>query len=167
MSLGALARYAGERPPQPLVTALGTIAARVDAASRALETRGPSATVPDLVAALTAVRDLSAQTGSMGLTDSAKYEIELRLRLKEEQLQDALVLAQALRIEATANDGLVVPGQRVGVSVVIGNRGAGSSASPRSPCWVSTGPARVPRARRRRARRTDAIRRSARRPTRG
>ena len=46
VSLGALARYAGERPPQPLVTALGTIAARVDAASRALETRGPSATVP-------------------------------------------------------------------------------------------------------------------------
>ena len=90
-----------------------------------LETRGPSATVPDLVAALTAVRELSAQTGSMGLTDSAKYEIEPRLRLKEEQLQDALVLAQALRIDATANDGLVVPGQRVGVSVVVGNRGAG------------------------------------------
>jgi LmbE family N-acetylglucosaminyl deacetylase len=125
VSLGALARYAGERPPQALVTALGTIAARVDAASRALETRGPSATVPDLVAALTAVRDLSSQTGSMGLTDSGRYEIEPRLRLKEEQLQDALVLAQALRIDATANDGLVVPGQRVGVSVVIGNRGNG------------------------------------------
>jgi hypothetical protein len=125
VSLGALARYAGERPPQTLVTALGTIAARVDAASRGLDTRGPSATVPDLVAGLTAVRDLSAQIGSMGLTDSATYEIEPRLRLKEEQLQDAIVLAQALRIEATANDGLVVPGQRVGVSVVVGNRGVG------------------------------------------
>ena len=72
VSLAALARYAGERPPPALVTALGAIAARVDAASRALETRGPSATVPDLVAALTAVRDLSAQTGSMGLTDSGE-----------------------------------------------------------------------------------------------
>jgi len=125
VSLGALARYAGERPPQALVTALATIASRVDAASRALEARGLSATVPDLVAALTAVRDLSGQTGSMGLTDSGKYEIDLRLRLKEEQLQDAIVLAQAVRIDATANDGLVVPGQRVRVSVVVGNRGAG------------------------------------------
>ena len=61
----------------------------------------------------------------MGLADNAKYEIDLRLRVKEEQLQDALVLAQALRIDATANDGFVVPGQRVGVSVVVGNRGSG------------------------------------------
>ena len=76
VSLGALARYAGERPPQPLVTALGTIAARVDAASRALETRGPSATVPDLVAALTAVRDLATQTR----LDGADRQREVRDR---------------------------------------------------------------------------------------
>ena len=44
----------------------------------------------------------------MGLSDEARYEIDLRLRLKEGQLQDAIVQAQALRIEATANDGLVV-----------------------------------------------------------
>jgi hypothetical protein len=125
VALADLARYAGERPPQVLVTALATIASRVDAASRALEARGPAATVPDLVAALTAVRDLSGQTASMGLTDNARYEIDLRLRLKEGQMQDAIVLAQALRIDATANDGLVVPGQRIGVSVVVGNRGGG------------------------------------------
>ena len=75
VSLGGLARYAGQRPPQALVAALATIASRVEAASRGLETRGPAATVPDLVAALTAVRDLSGQTASMGLTDSARYEI--------------------------------------------------------------------------------------------
>ena len=34
-----------------------------------------------------------------------KYEIDLRLQQKEEQFQDALVLAQALRIDAIANDG--------------------------------------------------------------
>jgi GlcNAc-PI de-N-acetylase/NPCBM-associated, NEW3 domain of alpha-galactosidase len=125
VSLAGLARYAGERPPQALVAALGAIALRVDAASRAFDSRGPAATVPDLVAALTGVRELIAQTGSMGLTDSAKYEIDHRLRLKESQLQDVIVLAQALRIDATANDGLVVRGQRVGVSVVVGNRGSG------------------------------------------
>ena len=125
VSLAGLARYAGDPPPQALVTALATIASRVDAASRVLETRGPSATVPDLLTALTAVRDLSGQIAAMGLSDNAKHEIDLRLRLKEGQLQDAIVLAQALRIDATANDGLVVPGQRIGVSVVVGNRGAG------------------------------------------
>ena len=34
-------------------------------------------------------------------------------------------------IEATANDGLVVPGQRVGVSVVVGNRGGGELGVPK------------------------------------
>jgi len=97
----------------------------VDAASRALESRGPAATLPDLVSALTALRDLQAQTGAMGLSDSGKYEIEPRLRLKERQLQDAIVLAQGVRIDATASDGLVVPGQRVNVTIAVGNRGAG------------------------------------------
>ena len=125
VSLAGLARFAGDRPPPALVTALGAIASRIDAATRALDSRGPAATVPDLLAALTAVRDLTGQTASMGLSDEARYEVELRLRLKEGQLQDAIVQAQALRIEATANDGLVVSGQRVAVSVIVGNRGTG------------------------------------------
>ena len=131
VSLGALARFAGERPPQRLVTALGTIASRAEAASRALESRGPSATVPDLVAALTEVRELLSNTGAMGLGDGARYEIDVRLRLKEEQLQDAIVLAQAVRVDATANDGLVVPGQHVTVSVIVGNRGGGELGVPK------------------------------------
>ena len=125
VSLAGLARFAGDRPPPALVTALGAIASRIDSATRALDSRGPAATVPDLLAALGTVRDLSGQTAAMGLSDDARYEIDLRLRVKEGQLQDAIVQAQALRIEATANDGLVVAGQRVAVSVVIGNRGTG------------------------------------------
>ena len=125
VSLAGLARYAGESPPPALTAALATIASRVDAASRALESRGPAATLPDLVSALTALRDLQAQTGAMGLSDSGRYEIEPRLRLKEQQLQDAIVLAQGVRIDATASDGLVVPGQRVNVTIAVGNRGAG------------------------------------------
>ncbi len=57
-----------------------------------------------------------------------RYEIDLRLQQKEAQIQDAIVLAQALRIDAVANDGLIVPGQRVSVSVVVGNRGGGDVA---------------------------------------
>jgi LmbE family N-acetylglucosaminyl deacetylase len=125
VSLAGLARYAGERPPPALTAALATIASRVDAATRALERGGPAATLPDLVSALTALRDLQAQAGAMGLSDSGKYEIEPRLRLKEQQLQDAIVLAQGVRIDATASDGLVVAGQRLNVTVAVGNRGAG------------------------------------------
>ncbi len=168
VSLAGLARFAGDRPPPALVTALATIASRIDAATRALENRGPAATVPDLLAALTAVRDLTGQTASMGLSDEARYEIDLRLRLKEGQLQDAIVQAQALRIEATANDGLVVAGQPVGVSVVVGNRGTRRPRRRQShACSGSTDPVRVRRASRRRPRRTPAPRTCARRQTRG
>ncbi len=125
VSLAGLARFAGDPPPPALVTAIGTIASRIDSATRALDSRGPAATVPDLLAALNAVRELAGRTASMGLSDDARYEIDLRLRLKEGQLQDAIVLAQALRIDATANDGLIVGGQGVAVSVVVGNRGPG------------------------------------------
>jgi LmbE family N-acetylglucosaminyl deacetylase len=128
VSLAGLARFAGERPPQALVTALSALSGNVDAASRAFVSRGASAAVPDLLAALTGVRNLLSQTGSLGLSDRAKYEIDLRLQQKEGQIQDAIVLAQALRIDAVANDGLVVPGQRLSVSVVVGNRGGGDVA---------------------------------------
>jgi hypothetical protein len=143
VSLAGLARFAGDRPPPALVTAIGTIASHIDAATRALESRGPAATVPDLLAALSAVRAVTAQTASMstaGLSDEARYEIDLRLRLKEGQLQDAIVQAQALRLEATANDGLVVAGQRVGVSVVVGNRGSGDLAVARVTLLGFDGP---------------------------
>ena len=128
ISLAGLARYAGDRPPAPLAAALSTIATHVGDAVKALETRGMSSTVSDLAAALNAVRSLDGQLGSFALSADAQYEIAMRLRVKEDQLQDALVIASALRLDATANDGLVVPGQAVGVSVAVGNRGAGSLA---------------------------------------
>ena len=128
VSLSGLARFAGERPPQPLVAGLSALSGNVDAASRAFASRGASAAVPDLVAALTTVRNLLSQTPSFGLSDGARYEIDLRLQQKEAQIQDAIIVAQALRIDAVANDGLIVPGQRLSVSVVVGNRGGGDVA---------------------------------------
>jgi hypothetical protein len=125
VQLPSLARFAGTRPPEALVTGLSTIASRVEAATKAFESRGPAAAVPDLVAALITVRGILGQAGSIGLSDDARYEIEPRLRLKESQLQDAIAIAQALRIDALANDGLIVPGQPVTVSIVVANRGGG------------------------------------------
>ena len=121
-SIAGLARYAGPRPPSALGSGLAAIAARVDAATRALEGRGPAAVVPELAAGLAAVRALRTQLPSIGLADEARYEIDFRLKLEEDRFQQALVLAHALRIEALANDGLVVAGQPVNVSVVVANR---------------------------------------------
>jgi hypothetical protein len=128
VSLPSLARYAGNQPPGELVSGLAVIASRVDAATKALDTRGNTAAVPDLVVALTAVRNILGQIGSMGLNDGARSEIEPRLRLKERQIEDAIAIAQALRIDALANDGLIVAGQPVAVSVVVANRGGGDVA---------------------------------------
>ncbi|HEY7498723.1 MAG TPA: PIG-L family deacetylase [Vicinamibacterales bacterium] len=128
VTLAGLARFAGDRPPPPLTASLTSIASHVDGAVKALESRGTAAAIGPLVSALTAVRGLASQLGSMGLPDDARYEIESRLRVKEDQLQDAIVIASALRLDATANDGLVVPGQPLGVSVVVGNRGSGELA---------------------------------------
>ena len=46
----------------------------------------------------------------MGLSDGGRYEIEPRLRLKEQQLQDAIVArARRVQIDATASDGSSCP----------------------------------------------------------
>ncbi len=94
----------------------------------ALATGGPAATLPELTAGLAAVRGLRAGLPSVVEPEDGRYEIDFRLKLKEAQFQDALVLAQSLRIDATADDGLVVPGQPVRVTVAVANRGAGAVA---------------------------------------
>jgi LmbE family N-acetylglucosaminyl deacetylase len=63
----------------------------------------------------------AAQTA--GLQPDARYEIDMRLALKESQFQEALLLTHGIRLEALADDGTVVVGQSVKVSAVAGNNG--------------------------------------------
>jgi LmbE family N-acetylglucosaminyl deacetylase len=123
-TLGGLAAYAGARPPQALVDALKTIAADVDAATLAVEAQGPGGAAASLAAGLTAVRDLRAKLAALGLSDDARYEIDRRLALKASQFEDALVLTHGIRLEALADDGTVVAGQRVKVSLIAANNGS-------------------------------------------
>jgi hypothetical protein len=60
------------------------------------------------------VRGLRAQLGSLGLADSAKYEIDFRLKQEEQDFQDAVIAAHGLTFQAVANDGLVVARQQGG-----------------------------------------------------
>jgi LmbE family N-acetylglucosaminyl deacetylase len=116
-TLPALARFAGDQPPAALTAALNRLAASVDAARHALASGGPAAAAGPLAEGLTAARELRAGLAPLGLTDEARYEIDLRLARKVREFEQALLLAHGLRIEATADDGLVIPGQEVKVSV--------------------------------------------------
>ena len=83
-----------------------------------------AATAAPVEAGLAAVRDLRAQLGSMGLTDSARYEIDFRLKTKERDYEDAVLAAHGLTFDAVADDGL---GDRrpAGEAVMLAvNRGA-------------------------------------------
>jgi len=124
VSLGSLAAYAGANPPAALTQGLSTITGHVQAARRALNEESSAGTVAPLAAGLTAVRTLRRDLAGMGLSEDARFEIDFRLAQKESQFVSALVAATDMRIEAVANDGLVTPGQAVGVQMIAVARGA-------------------------------------------
>ncbi len=82
------------------------------------------ATLQPLLTGLRVTRELRAQLRTMTVPDEGRFEIEFRLRQKEREFQQAILLANGVRIEALADDGVVVPGQPVRLSVVLANRGA-------------------------------------------
>jgi len=124
VSLGSLAAYAGANPPAALGSALSTITSHVQAARRALEVENSAGTVAPLAAGLTAVRALRRDLAGMGLAEDARFEIDFRLAQKEAQFINALVAATDMRIDAVANDGIVTPGQQVGVQLIAATRGS-------------------------------------------
>jgi hypothetical protein len=122
-SLAGLAKYAGATAPAALTDGLAKIVASVNEARAAVSGKGEGAAVAPLVAGLQAVRALRGGLAGMGLNDSARYEIDVRLAQKDTQFTNALVLAADVRLDAIANDNLVVGGQPVQVQVIGANRG--------------------------------------------
>jgi LmbE family N-acetylglucosaminyl deacetylase len=122
--LEAIAQYAGPNPPAALVSGIGVIAADAKAARTAFDSGNDAATAQPIEAGLAALRALRAQLTSMGLNDSASYEIDFRLRIKERDYQDAVLAARGLSFDAVADDGLVIAGQPVKLSILAVNRGS-------------------------------------------
>ncbi|RPI50946.1 MAG: hypothetical protein EHM55_20135 [Acidobacteria bacterium] len=123
-TIPGLAAFTGGTPPAALVAGLSAIARQVSAAQTALgDAADPFAAAPALLAGLTSVRALRQQLATMGLSAEARFNIDARLKTKEDQFNEAAVLAHGLRIEALADDGMVVPGQDIRVAVSIGDRG--------------------------------------------
>ncbi|MGD9905188.1 MAG: PIG-L family deacetylase [Vicinamibacterales bacterium] len=122
-ALSGLAAYAGTPPPPALVAGLTRIAASVADARAAVAATGSTAAVAPLASGLDAVRALRKDLAGLVASEAGRYEIDVRLAQKERQFAAALVLAADVRLEAIANDDLVVAGQPVEVRVIAANRG--------------------------------------------
>src|SRR3954471_5357478 len=121
----SLSRFAGPRAPKDLTEGLTTISAAALAAQKIFDTVNDEATMKPLLDGLFAVRVLRRELRTMAIDDTGKYEIHFRLRQKEGEFQQAIALAHGIKIEALADDGVVVPGQAVKVNVIVANRGNG------------------------------------------
>lgn len=122
-SLSALAQYAGPNPPAALTAGIAAIVADAKRAQSAFDNGNDAGAAAPIEAGLAAVRALDAQLGSMPLSDSARYEIDYRLRNKERDYEDAVLTAHGLTFDAVADDGLVIAGQPVKLTLVAVNRG--------------------------------------------
>ena len=122
-TLVGLAAFAGTQPPARLTSGLTAIATAVADAGTAFGSGGAAAAAGPLVRGLAAVRALSGALGTFGLPEPASSEIAFRLRQKENQFQQAIVLAYGLRIDALADDGVVMAQQPVKVSFALTNNG--------------------------------------------
>src|SRR5580765_3588055 len=127
-SVLSLARFAGARAPKDLTEGLTAVSNATLASQKAFDTINDEATMKPLQDGLFAVRVLRRSVRSMAIDETGKYEIDFRLRQKESEFQQAITLAHGIKIEALADDGIVIPGQPVKVNVIVANRGTGDVA---------------------------------------
>ena len=107
-----------------LATALAALDGRLAAARVSPAPASPEAAVPALAAALGATRVLRAELATLLPDTRARAEIDGRLGDEEGDVEAALALAHGLVLEARADDGLVTPGQSLGVAVALFNNAA-------------------------------------------
>ncbi len=123
-SIEGLSRYAGQAPPVGLTEGLAAIASHARQAQSLFEHDGMDAVLSPLVAGLEAVRALRSDLARMRLEEAAQFEIDARLGTKQQQFEEAIVAAANLRLEALADDGVIVGGQPIKATIIIANRGA-------------------------------------------
>jgi LmbE family N-acetylglucosaminyl deacetylase len=122
-SLTSIAQYAAPNAPRALTDGLAAILADGKAAQKAFADGNDAATAAPVEAGLTKIRALRAQLASMGLSDSARYEVDFRLKGKERDYEDAVLAAHDVSFDAMADDGLVIGGQPVQLTLTAVNHG--------------------------------------------
>jgi len=124
LTLAGIAQFAGATPPDGLKSGLSAIVEQAVKAKAAFDGGDDAGTAAPIEAGLGALRALRGQVAALRLSDAARYEIDFRLKNKERDYQDALLAAHGLTFDAVADDGLVVGGQPVALSIAAVNRGA-------------------------------------------
>jgi LmbE family N-acetylglucosaminyl deacetylase len=124
-SLPGLAKFAGARPPKDLTEGLNAMSNAVQSAQKTFDTQNDEATLKPLLDGLFALRVLRRELRTLPIDDTARYEIDFRLRQKDREFQQAVLLAHGIKVEALADDGVVVPGQQTKVSIIVANHGSG------------------------------------------
>jgi LmbE family N-acetylglucosaminyl deacetylase len=127
-SLIGLARFAVPNSAEGLKIALAAIANEAQRAQSEFAAGNDAATAGPVEAGLTRLRALRAGLRQMGLGDDAVYELNLRLAVKERDWENAAIAAHGLTFEAVADDGLVVAGQPIRLSLAAQNRGGSDVA---------------------------------------
>ena len=115
-SLRSLARY-GRGGSPALGLAIEALDGQVRSAQAAFDGKGVAGARAALPQVLTTIRALRAQLVNMQPDEAARYEVDFRLEQKERQAEEALRLASGLRVDVLADDGLIVGGQSVKVSL--------------------------------------------------
>jgi LmbE family N-acetylglucosaminyl deacetylase len=123
-SLTSIAQYAAPNAPRALTDGLAAILTDGKAAQKAFADGNDAATAAPVEAGLTKIRALRAELASMGLSDSARYEVDFRLKQKERDYEDAVLAAHDVSFDALADDGLVIGGQPVQLTLTALNHGA-------------------------------------------
>ena len=123
-SLSALAQFAGPNPPAALTAGIAAIVTQAKLAQNAFDSGSDAGTAAPIEAGLSALRALRRQLTSLPLSDNARYEIDFRLQTRERDYEDAVLISHGLTFDAVADDGLVIKGEPVKLSLLAVNRGA-------------------------------------------
>jgi LmbE family N-acetylglucosaminyl deacetylase len=93
----------------------------VHEASLAFDAQAPWKTLPPLREGLGILRKMRQDLATSDLSDAARYELEHRLAVKEDQFVHAIALGHGLGFEPIADQGEVVPGSTFNVEVQVAN----------------------------------------------
>ena len=122
---------------------LDALRAEVEAANASFDARAPWKTLPPLRRGLLLVRKLRADVSRSEISADAKFELEHRLRPKEEDFEKAIALAHGIDLLPTADRGEITRGGRFRVEVQVTNPSPEpvrilAVLVPTPPGWVVT-----------------------------
>jgi LmbE family N-acetylglucosaminyl deacetylase len=114
--LKSLARY-GRGGSPALGLAIEALDGQVRNTQTAFATKGIAGARAALPQVLTTIRALRAQLVNMQPDEAARFDVDFRLAQKERQAEEAMRLAAGLRTDVLADDGLIVSGQPLELTV--------------------------------------------------